>query len=79
MGLGHQGDVPDLLAGLHALHVHDGDGAFHHIVVSVQGQVKAGDLPAAVADAANDGVPLLLIDGDMVVGHLEHVDLRVVI
>ena len=79
MGLGHQGDVPDLLAGGDVGHVHDLHGGVHHVVVLVQGEVEAGDVTAAVAHAADDHVALLLVDYHVVVGHLEDVDLRVVV
>ena len=79
MGLGHQGDLPELLAGGHAGHIHNLHRAVNDLIVGVQGQIKAGDVPAAVAHAADDGGALLLVDHHVVVGHLEHVDLRVVV
>ena len=80
MGLGHPGECPgSSWPGGHIGHVHDLHRGVHHVVVGIQGEVEAGDVPAAVPDATDDGVALLLIDHHMVVGHLEHVDLRVVV
>ena len=79
MGLGHQGDGADLLAGSDAVHVHDLHSGGDDIVVGVQSQVEAGDVTAAVAGAADDGGALLVLDHRVVVGHLEHVDLRVIV
>ena len=79
VSLGYQRNGADLLAGSHAGHVHDLHGGGGDVVIGVQSQVKAGNVPAAVAHAADDHVALLLIDHHMVVGHLEHVDLRVVV
>jgi len=49
------------------------------MVVLIQREVKAGDVTAAVAHAADDGIALRLTDHHMVVGHLEHVDLGVIV
>ena len=79
MGLGHHGDLPDLLAGLVVGHVNDGDGAAGDVAVLVQGQIVTGDLPGGVAHAGDGHFALLVVDGDMDMGHLEHVHLGVVL
>ena len=79
MGLLNEGQVPEGLAGLHVGHVHDGDGGGGHVLVGVYGHVEAGDIPSAVAYAAHRGAALRLVDHSVIVGHLEHVHLRVVL